>query len=239
MSSTLFEQAKTWETSRLQQNERSKKRAWFICYVSWAITALLGFGIAVMLPLKETIPYVVRVDSATGIPDIVNVLNSKEVGYSEVMDKYWLARFVRSRESYNWYTIQTDYDTTRLLSGPETMKEYTALFEGKNALDKVYGRNVDVTIKIISIVWNKSGQGTVRFIKTTKRIDTGAVVNAKYVATIGYLYRNPSSLTDKERLINPFAWKATSYRVDSELIDEAKELEILPAPVPSVEGEDE
>ncbi|WP_150322317.1 type IV secretion system protein, partial [Enterobacter hormaechei] len=63
------------------------------------------------------------------------------------------------------------------------------------------------------------GIGTVRFIKTTKRVDDpnspGTVT--KWVATVAYEYRNPSLIRESARLVNPFGFQVLSYRVDPEM----------------------
>ncbi len=43
-----------------------------------------------MLPLKQHVPYLVRVNAQTGAPDILTSLDEKSVSYDTVMDKYWL-----------------------------------------------------------------------------------------------------------------------------------------------------
>lgn len=215
----LQEEAMSWETSRVQLVEKSERRAWKVAGTATAIAALMGIGIALMLPLKENTPYVIRVDNATGIPDIITALDTSDVSFDEVMDTYWLAQFVRARETYDWYTIQKDYDTVGLLATPDVGAEYAALFEGKDDIQKRYGSQYRVTVDIVSVVPNGRGVGTVRFTKTLKRVDdaNSAGQVSRWVATIGYEYRNPSRLRASSRLVNPFGFQVRSYRVDPEM----------------------
>lgn len=218
-SSTVYEASMNWESSRVQLIEKSEQRAWTIAISAVACATLLVVAVALMLPLKENTPYVIRVDNATGIPDIVTAMDTKGVAYDEVMDKYWLAQYVRSHETYDWYTIQKDYDTVGLLSSPRVGAEYAELFEGKDAIDKKYTNQIRVTAEIVSVVPNGKGIGTVRFKKTTKRVDDpkspGTVT--KWIATVAYEYRNPSMIRESARLINPFGFQVLSYRVDPEM----------------------
>lgn len=208
-----------WESSRINQIEKSERRAWTVATALLVLVLALGIGIAFMLPLKENTPYVIRVDNTTGVPDIVTALDTKGVGFDEVMDKYWLALYTRSRETFDWYTVQKDYNTVGLLSSPSVGADYAKLFEGSDALDKKYGNSVRVTTEILSVTPNGKGIGTVRFVKTTKRADDpnsqGTVT--KWVATVGYEYRNPSLIHESARLVNPFGFQVLSYRVDPEL----------------------
>lgn len=213
-----FDAACSWEASRLLSRERSERRAWF------AAGALgLGFlmacgAIIAMLPLKENTPYVIRVDNATGVPDIVTAMQDKLITGDDAMDKYWLAKYVTHRETYDWYTLQTDYDTVGLLSSPVMGSEYGALFEGDDALQDTYGNRVRANVKIISVVPTGSNTGTVRFIKSTQRVKGDAPVDvSRWIATIAFEYQNTERMKESVRLVNPFGFRVNSYRVDSEM----------------------
>lgn len=219
---SCFESAMHWEASITQAREASERRAWHVAAAAVAMTVLSWGGIALMLPLKESIPYVIRVDSVTGVPDIITVLDTKSITADDVSNKYWLAQYVRARETYDWHTLQKDYDTVGMLSSNSIGRAYANLFTGKDALDKRYGADTRATIDILSVVpAGTSGVGTVRFIKTTKRVnDDGPGVSTKWIATIGFEYRNPSAISESQRLVNPFGFQVLSYRVDPELVGE-------------------
>ena len=188
--------------------------------VSTGLTGLTIAAIAMMMPLKESVPYVIRVDNTTGVPDIVTAMTDKSVTGDDVMDKYWLAQYVRSRETYDWYTLQRDYNTVGLLSSRNVGMGYAQLFEGKEALDKTYGKTVRTTVEIISVVPTGKNSGAVRFIKTTKRVDQenapGTVT--KWGATVAFEYRSTALIKESARLVNPFGFQVLSYRVDPEMI---------------------
>jgi type IV secretory pathway component VirB8 len=218
--SDLFQAAVNWESSRLLAVEKSERRAWRIAGCSVGVTILAVAAIAMMMPLKESIPYVVRVDNSTGVPDIVTSMVDKKVTGDEVMDKYWLAQYTRARETYDWYTLQRDYNTVGLLSSPHVGQGYAQQFEGKDALDKTFGKAVRSTVEIVSVVPSGKNTGTVRFIKTTKRVDQEASPGTvtKWVATVAYEYRSTALIKESARLVNPFGFQVLSYRVDPEMI---------------------
>jgi type IV secretion system protein VirB8 len=214
-----FKKALDWETSRTEQIEKSERTAWMVAKVASVIAILAMAALVLLLPLKESIPYLVRVDKNTGHTDVVTILDSKNVSIDEVTDKYWLAKFVRARESWEWYTAQEDYDNVRLLSSADVGKEYAKLFEGPNALDKQYGQGTVVAVEICSVVPHGNGQASVRFQKKLKRRDsgdTGAQVTT-WVATVGYEYKKISKMSENDRLKNPLGFQAMSYRVDPEM----------------------
>lgn len=208
-----------WETSRIQLLEQSERKAWIIAQIASGLAVISWLAIVFMMPLKETIPYVIRVDSATGVPDVITTLKSKEVSHDEVMNKFWLAQYVRARETYDWFTLQKDYETVGLFSSEQVGAAYASLFSGKKALNKQYGDSTKIIVEIISIVPGDNGIGTVRFSKRIKRLnEEGQGIVTKWIATIAYEYLNPSSLKESERLQNPFGFQVVSYRIDPEMV---------------------
>lgn len=214
-----FSAAMDWEASRTLALEKSEHRAWTIAKIAVAVTCIAVIALACLAPLKESVPYVIRVDNTTGVPDIVTALKDKQVSGDEVMDKYWLAQYVRARETYDWYTLQKDYTTVGMLSSASVGQSYAQLFEGKGALDKTFGKNVRATVEIISVVPVNEHLGTVRFTKTTKRADQEGSPGhvTKWVATVAYEYLSTAKIKESERLINPFGFQVLSYRVDPEI----------------------
>ncbi|MDR1709139.1 MAG: virB8 family protein [Candidatus Accumulibacter sp.] len=213
-----FAKALDWEARRIEIIEKSERRAWTVAFAALVVTALSWAAIALMMPLKEKIPYVIRVDNATGVPDIVTTMQDKRIAYDDVMDKYWVSMFVRARETYDWYTLQKDYDTVGLLASPAVGKEYAALFAGPEALDKKLGKAHRITVEIAAVVPDGNGIATARLVKTAARTDeTGSKHVSKWIATLKYEYRNPSRMKESDRLVNPFGFQVLSYRIDPEL----------------------
>lgn len=218
VAAKYHEEAMSWETSRLQQLERSERRAWAVAAAGALVAVLSWLAIVFMMPLKEAVPYVIRVDSATGVPDIVTTLTEKGVPTDEVMDKYWIARYVRARETYDWYSLQEEYETVNLLSAPGIAADYNKRFEGPEALDKKFGANVRVTVSIASIVLNQKGIATVRFTQRVRTLADDREITSSWVATIGFEYQGTAKLKESTRLVNPFGFQALTYRLDEEVV---------------------
>lgn len=211
----LLEETIEWEESKIDKLEKSKKVAYGVSFV-FGLIAILSITTVVMLfPLKQTIPFLVRVDSSTGVPDLISRLDVVDVSYDDIQDKYWLAKYVLARESYDWYTLQKDYNTVGLLSTVESVLEYNNMFKGDNSIEKVYGKGTSIRVKILSVVPNGRGIGTIRYQTTSKSNQLVRVENQ--VATIGYDYSKEFTLLESERLVNPFGFRVTSYRTDPEI----------------------
>jgi type IV secretion system protein VirB8 len=221
-----FNAALDWEASRQWHIEKSERRAWRVAGVFGGGFLLAMIAIVVMMPLKRVDSYVIRDggNNGTGAPQVLTRLDSENVTYSETTDKYWLSQYVLMRETYDWYTLQKSYDTVGLWSSRDVGQAYAALFEGDNAIDKVNGNTYRITVKILSVVPNGRGIGTVRFQTIKKRTDDPVSPGTprEWIATIGYEYRNPSVLTEAQRLVNPYGFQVRSYRVDAEMVGGGK-----------------
>lgn len=215
----FFVESIDWETSRIQQIEQSERRAWGVALAACLCVVMLSAAFAVVVLRKEIVPFVVRVDNTTGYTDVVNELDANTVSQDEVLNKYWLSRYIHARETYNWQTLQDDYNAVKLLSIKDAFTEYAIQFEGKEAIDKKYGNNFRATVDIVTIVPHAKNIATVRFVKTIKRTDDVRSQGDKknYVATVNFEYRSAAVLSEKDRLVNPLGFQVRSYRVDSEM----------------------
>ena len=214
----FFSKSIDWEASRIQNIEKAEKRAWKVVWIEAGAIACLSIAIALMLPLKETQPYVIKVDKSTGMTDILSIASAKDIPVDEMQDKYWLSQYVRSRESYDYRTVENEFIKTREMSTTNTFEPYAKLFEGKQSLDKTLGDNKRVVIELQSVVPNGNGIATVRFIKRVIDNANGLEESKTlWTATLGYEYQPTFKVDEANRIVNPFGFKVTSYRVDQEM----------------------
>lgn len=215
-----FAQAREFEAARYDLIAQSERKAWLTAKLLGVSCVSLALAIAMMMPLKQTQPYVVQVDKSTGLTEILPIANTRDVPVSEVMDKYWLAQYVTARESYDWHLIQTDFDKTRELSVPDVFAPYAAQFGKSGSLDQQLGNSKRIVVELRTIVLTGQDTATVRFVKKTVDVDTGRELSRNaWIATIGYEYHPEFKLTEARRLVNPFGFKIVSYRVDPEIGD--------------------
>lgn len=214
-----FAKAMNWETSRLELIEKSEKRAWLCSKILALCLIASAAAIALMMPLKETEPFVIRVNQNTGEATVLAIANEKDIPFSEMMDKYWLNQYVLSRESYDYRTLEHDYLKTRELSLPNVFDPYAAQFStDQNSLDRLLGDSKKIIVEVHSVVPNGNGIATVRFSKKLVDTQTNTVdTSQSWTATIAYEYIPNFKADEPSRLINPFGFKVTSYRMDPDL----------------------
>ncbi len=221
----FLQAAGLFEKSEIERVKALNKIYLSFAGVSCGITVFMVIALMLLTPLKSVEPFVVRVDNNTGLTDVVSTLKQKSVANDEVLDKYWLATYVRNRESYSWETIQTSYDTTMLLSNKDEQSRFAAIYQNPAAPHKVLGNNFRVSVKIRNISF-VGDTAQVRFSKTTASVvpqqqDGSDLQNVNktdnYIATITFDYQNRPT-KENDRLINPLGFQVTNYRIDPEAL---------------------
>jgi type IV secretion system protein VirB8 len=208
------------ERDYLREVLRSRRAAWRSAAAAAAIAffSLVVTGIQIRESAKPVAPFILRVDKATGQTDVVSVMKSREDSYGTIVDQYWLSQYVQHRESYDYQTIQADYNATGLMSAPNVATEYRHVFEGDNARDKVLTDKARILVDMETppVLNPGTSTATVRF-KTVLHWRTNRPDEVRHwVATVAYSYVN-SAMKPQDRLINPLGFQIQSYRVDPEL----------------------
>lgn len=207
-----------WESNIIDLVQKSERRAWLVAKMSAVGFILSVVSIGLLMPLKETRPYVIRVDKTTGGIDLVTSVRGKDVTNDEVQDKYFVNQLVINREGYDWHTLKNSYLITRELSSDEVFKPFEALYQSKNAPNNVYGDKYAIKIEVISITIQDGDTAVVRFAKVKTDTESNhEIERTNWTATIGFKYSPEILATENQRLINPFGFTAVSYQVVPEI----------------------
>ena len=88
-------QMKLFEEDRIELAKKSAKTAWQVAAGFGGLALCSLIVLVVMMPLKQTQPYLLKVDQTTGHTEIVQPLSdAKQTTYGEVLDKYWLNKYI-------------------------------------------------------------------------------------------------------------------------------------------------
>lgn len=210
----------TYETARFLEIQKSAGRGWLCAAVFGGAFVISMIALIQLVPLKEKIPYIVEVESATGTAQVLApVGQERAVPHSELMDKHFISEYVRARETYEWGTIAGDYNKVRYLSMPAVFDPYSKMFKNeKTSPDTLYGQKNSVRIELTSITVNpQTDSAVVRYTRRVVSNVTNRPVETSYrIATIGFEYVPDYRRTEAELLVNPLGFKITSYRTDQE-----------------------
>ncbi|MBY4677959.1 virB8 family protein [Marinobacterium arenosum] len=214
-----FDEANGWErdiTTRLRTSER---RAWRIAVTACLVAFVAVGAVAALTPLKSVEPFVIRVDQSTGIVDIVQALQDGQANYDEVVNKYFLSKYIQHRERYLPETRDYDRRVVGLMSDAATAQvyaEYTDPRRNPSAPIALYGdtARVDVSIKNISFI-----SPQVALIRYTKKVERAGQQSpaSHWVATVPFTYIQ-APIGESDRLVNPLGFQVRDYRNDPETV---------------------
>ena len=219
-SGSLRETELSWETSRLDLIQKSERKAWNIAKLLSCVVFFLCITLCLLMPLKSVEPFVIQTYKSTGLSTILHIANTQDIPVNEMTNKYWLSQYVLAREGYDWQTIDQEYFKVRELSLPKVFEPYASQFgaSNKNGLDSTLKDNYRIIVRLNSVVINNDYIATVRFAKVTYDKNANVETDSKtWTATIAFEYFPDFDVSEERRLVNPFGFKVTSYRVDEEI----------------------
>ena len=195
------------------------------------ITALVAvLAVTRLAPLKSVEPYLLEIDEKTGITQKVEPISRSAYAANEAVDRYFISTYVRARESYNFSTTRTHFNTVRVMSKPEVFYAFRRAADPalESSLAAVLGTTGmrNVRFRSISYIENppvpKTGAvvtpskiAQVRIVTTDSK-PNATDVEQYWVVTLGFQYAN-LSLNEAEQLVNPLGFTVTSYQIQREL----------------------
>lgn len=212
------DEAMTWETERLVSEIRARKRAWIIAAAGWVMAVLAIIAVVGLTPLKEVKPFVVRVDQATGVVDVVSALEDSPNTYNKAVTRYFASQYIYAREGYSDKLAPTYYERVGLMSTGQVAQDYFEWFSPQNPRSplNVYGQHAQVEAEIVSISFLSENLLSIRFTKTVdysnRRDET-----SHWIATMGFRYVD-APMRESARLVNPLGFQVTEYRVAAEVV---------------------
>src|SRR5688500_6617831 len=143
--------AQSWELDRARRAETSARRAWLVAGAATTVAALCAVAIAGLTPLKQPVPVVIRVDSSSGVVDLVPTYEGT-TDIPQVVTRQLLTNHVISRERYFYGTAEADYELVAAHNSPQLNQEWSALWARTNAQSplNVYKDGTTVRVQIRS-----------------------------------------------------------------------------------------
>lgn len=212
-----LEAARTWEYDRMRSAIQSRRVAWTVAAGACALAVVAVGTIAMLMPLKTVVPYVIRVDRSTGETEIVTALKGPQPRtYDDAVNRYFIAQYVRLREGWLNDAARENAYTVMLMSQQAESGRYLASVESgnKNAPSNLYGDKGYVSIAIRTISYLSPTVAQVRFSKViTTGQNTPVAQNWNAILTFKY---TTAPEHEKDRNINPLGFQVVNYRSDPE-----------------------
>lgn len=210
--------ARDWYADRYQAVYVSRNR-WFV--TAWATLALAlvqGIALVCMLPLKTSVPFLIKEETSGAVTTVTRLDGDASITYNEVVQKYFLARYLIARETYDPVDLAENYRAVNLMSGNTERRAFQAAIASNNPLSPLvlFGIQVKRLIRITSITFLNEATAQIRFTATEQR-SSALPKPSTWIATVAYKF-GPSPASEAERLINPLGFSVTHYRIDQEVV---------------------
>ena len=215
-------EARSWELDRTRRAERSTRIAWTVAAAATLIAVLAVAAVSGLTPLKQPVPVLIRVDSSSGIVDIVPTYEGT-TDIEQVVTRNLLQNYVIARERYFYGTAEADYELVASQNSPRLNQEWAALWAADNpaAPLNVHKDGTSIRAQVRSVTFLKLGSGKdklaqVRFTRSTRAGGTGEEQTGHWVSTIEFAYVPPSA-DNKTRSLNPLGFRIVEYRREPEV----------------------
>jgi len=215
-------EAQSWELDRARRAERSTRVAWIVAAVAAVIAVLAVVAVGGLTPLKQPVPVLIRVDSSSGIVDIVPTYEGT-ADIEPLVTRNLLQNYVLARERYFYGTAEADYELVASQNSPRLNQEWANLWAVDNPVSplNVYKDGTSIRTQVRSITFLKLDSGKdrlaqVRFTRLMRPGGTGEEQSSHWVSTIEFAYVRPSK-DNKTRSLNPLGFRVVEYRREPEV----------------------
>jgi type IV secretion system protein VirB8 len=216
-----FEEAQGWDRSRLEDSRRSARRAWMVAAAAWLCAVCAGLALLLLTPLKQIEPYLIRVDSRTGIVDTVPIYAGKAT-FDETVARYFLSHYVTVCERFNLATAESDYEECGAFHSAQRNQAWYAQWNRANPHSplNLHKDGGIVAAEVESVSFFKRGNGLtdlaqVRYRKSEHQDGGPTQAPTHWIATIQYAFVGPSG-DPRMRRWNPLGFKVMTFEVEPE-----------------------
>lgn len=214
----VFEEGQDWAHDRYLSATLSRNRWMLVGILALALATFQAIALVGITPLKSIEPFVIREEVNSGTITVLRpVKDSTSLSENEALRKYFLNRYVVTRETFDPSDVETNYNNVLLMTDQAAGRDFTqyAGVGSPSSPINVYGpKRIKRFIRVRSISFIDARTATVRFAAFEKQADSPEKISY-WVATAAYRFVN-SPASEDDRLVNPLGFLITSYRVDQE-----------------------
>jgi type IV secretion system protein VirB8 len=220
-----FSEAATWDADARAHGRRTTRLALGVAGAGWIAVLALAGALMLLMPLKHVEPFVVRVDNATGIVDVVPVYRGG-TGEQEAVTRYLLTHYVTVCERFNYATAESDYEECGAFHTAQRNQAWYALWNPANPHSPLNlhkdGSVVAAQVQSVSFLRRASGladMAQVRYLKAERPAPGMPAHVSQWVATIQYAYTAPSA-DPAIRRWNPLGFRLLEFVAEPEVAGE-------------------
>jgi type IV secretory pathway component VirB8 len=192
-----------------------ENRAWFVAFLLLLALIVQSLALFQLIPLKERVPYMVEVETATGRVQLAdNVLKKYNVTQGNV--DYFLSQWTRWIESVNERSINIELPSAASWargSAVKQLEDHLQRTEVTKRLVKEPSRTQEAEVKTISYI-NEGKTALVRYDVVLRNNGT-EILRTPRLLTAGVTLISPEAGSLAEK-INPIGLTITSFSIANE-----------------------
>jgi type IV secretion system protein VirB8 len=213
-----WEESASWELDRTRQ-WRESARIWrWVAAGGWSCAAAL----IVMMPLKRVEPYVIRVDSSTGIVDVVPEYDGRAQP-AQIVTRYLLTHYVSVCQRFNFAMAESDYTECGAFQSAQRNQLWYAQWKRSNPDSplNLYKDGTVVQATVSSVTFLKDadhepGLAQVRYLKRVQPGGDAAEQVSHWIASIRFQYVQPA-MDARQRTLNPLGFRIIDWHTEQEV----------------------
>jgi type IV secretion system protein VirB8 len=225
-----FREASSWDEERLDAYRASVRRAWQVAAAGAVCALACTCALVFLLPLKRVEPFVIRVDNATGVVDVVPVYAGR-TPLPQAVSRYFLTHYVRVCERFDYATAPSDYEECGAFHTARGNQAWYALWNRSNPASPLNlhqdGSSVSVQVESVSFfsraATGAAGPGLAQVRYLTIEHPAGTAIPGRigrWIATVQYTYTAPSADV-RVRGWNPLGFKVIEFVREPEVLRDA------------------
>lgn len=214
-----YREAGSWASDRIGALQRSRRIAWWVALAAAVVAVFEALALALLMPLKTTVPYTLLVDRTTGYVQALSPLAPGQITPDRALVQSMLVQYVIGRESFDMATLQANYRKVALWSADQARTDYLALMQPTNFEGplNLYPRTTVVETRVKSVSRLDDQSALVRF-ETIRRDAGGQRQPAwSWVAIVRYRFSG-EPMSAEDRFLNPLGFQVVEYRRDQEAL---------------------
>jgi type IV secretion system protein VirB8 len=216
-----WRESASWESDRTRQ-WRESARIWRLAAAAgWTCALGVAAAIVVMMPLKRVEPYVIRVDSSTGVVDVVPEYDGRAPP-SQIVTRYLLSHYVSVCQRFNFAMAESDYTECGAFHSAQRNQLWYAQWKLSNPESplNLYKDGTVVQATVTSVTFLKDadrepGLAQVRYLRRTQAGSGAAEQISHWIASIRYQYLPPSR-DARQRTLNPLGFRIVEFHTEQE-----------------------
>ncbi|MGH8298146.1 MAG: virB8 family protein [Steroidobacteraceae bacterium] len=218
-----LEEAASWDADRVAQAARAAAVAWRVAAAGWLCAVAGAVALALLMPLKRVEPYLIRVDSSTGVVDVVPVYTGN-APLGEAVARYFLTRYITVCEQFDYAMAESDYEECGAFNSARLNQAMYAKWNRANPGSplNVHRDGSTETVRIESVSFFKRASGAsdlaqVRYARIERQGDGAPGRVTHWIASIEYRYGRPPD-DPRTRSWNPLGFEVLDLGIEPEVL---------------------